>query len=217
MSCSTWQLYVILDRAAAGGRDLREVAAAAVRGGADALQLRDKTSSDDAVAVEARRLLPVARAGGVPLILNDRVAVAMAVGADGVHVGQDDWPMARVRRTIGPTMLVGQSTHSVEQAAAAQAAGADYIGFGPLFATPTKPEYPPIGTGLIRQAAAQVSIPLVCIGGVDHDTIGEALAAGARCVAVVRAVCAAADPEAAARQLKSRIAQFRRAAQPSRL
>ena len=214
MSCSAWHLYVILDPSDVGGRDLTEVAAAAIRGGADAVQLRDKTSPDEVVAEHAHRLLSLTRAVGVPLILNDRVEVAKAVDADGVHVGQDDWPVARVRKAIGRTMLIGKSTHTIEQALTAQTEGADYIGFGPLFVTPTKPDASPIGTSLIGVVAPRLSIPMVCIGGVDLKTIDEVLRAGARCVAVVRAVCAAMDPEAATRDLKTRIVQFHRAPVP---
>ena len=211
MSSATWRLYVILDPSAAGGRDLAEVAREAIRGGADVLQLREKTSSDKAVAAMARRVLALARPAGIPLIINDRVQVAKAVGADGVHVGQEDWPVARAREVLGPGRLIGKSTHSLAQAMAAEAEGADYIGFGPLFATSTKPNAPAIGTAAIGAAAARVQVPIVCIGGIEPGTLDEALHAGARCVAVVRAVCAAPDPEAAARELKARMRQFDRA------
>jgi thiamine-phosphate pyrophosphorylase len=147
-------------------------------------------------------LLPLTRAAGIPLIINDRVDVADAVGADGVHLGQDDLPVEEARRLLGPSRLIGKSTHSVEQALAAQAEGADYIGLGPIFPTPTKPDYRSIGTEPIRQIVSHMQVPVVCIGGIDAETLGGVIAAGAQCVAVVRAVCAAPDPEAAARTLK---------------
>ena len=214
---SSWRLYVIVDRDAVGARDPAEVTAAAVRGGADAIQLRDKRSPDADVARAAQRLLAITRAAGVPLIINDRLEVACAVGADGLHLGQDDLPLAAARRRLGPGPLLGRSTHSLEQALAAQEQGADYLGVGPIFATPTKPDSPSVGVELIRGVAARVRAPLVCIGGIDRSTVASVLAAGARCVAVVRAVCAAQDPEAAARALKRQLAQFHRTTNASTL
>jgi thiamine-phosphate pyrophosphorylase len=216
-SCSHWRFYVIVDRAAIGSRNVQAVLEAAVHGGADAIQLRDKGASAQQLLRAARRLLPLARAGGVPLIINDRVDVAQAAGADGVHLGQEDLPVRAARAILGPGRLIGQSTHSLEQALAAQADGADYIGFGPIFATPTKPDYPAVGTGPIRAVVSQVRLPVVCIGGIDHETVRRVAAAGARCVAVVRAVCGATDPEAAARMLKRSVTQFVRTTSPASL
>ena len=170
--------------------------------GAEAVQLRRK--GEDArltlrLAERCRELLPAG--GGTLFVVNDRVDIAMAVGADGVHLGQDDLPLAAARR-LWPRGLVGRSTHSLGQALAAQAEGADYIGVGPVWATPTKPGRPAVGLELVRAvAAAQLRIPWVAIGGVDAGNVGAVLAAGARAVAAVRAVTAAADPEAAARSL----------------
>ena len=216
-SCSAWRLYVIVDRSAAGGRDLADIAAAAIRGGADVIQLRDKTASDRHVLEEARRLLPLTRAARVPLIVNDRVEIARAAGADGVHLGQDDLPVHDARRLLGPGRLIGQSTHSLDQALAAQAEGPDYLGVGPVFPTPTKPDYGSVGTALIGEVAARVRLPVVCIGGIDRGNLGEVLRAGAERIAVVRAVCAAADPEASARALKQLLAQSVRASAPTHL
>ena len=202
-SCFAWRLYVIIDRSAAGGRDLADIAAAAIRGGADVIQLRDKTASDRHVLDEARRLLPLTRAAGVPLILNDRVDLARAAGADGVHLGQDDLPVRDARNLLGPGRLIGKSTHRLDQALAAQAEGPDYLGLGPIFPTPTKPDYASVGTALIGEVAARVRVPVVCIGGIDRGNLEEVLRAGAERIAVVRAVCGASDPEAAARELKA--------------
>lgn len=210
MSLSSWQLYVIVDRQACGARSLAAIAEAAIQGGADVIQLRDKASSDFALAKAAEELLGLTRPAGIPLIVNDRVGVAKTVDADGVHVGQDDWPIARVREVVGGNFIVGKSTHTPEQAMAAYQEGADYIGFGPIFSTPTKPDYPSIGTAAIRQVTAQVGIPVVCIGGIDLANVDTVLAEGARCVAVVRAVCCAEDPKKAAASLKQRLAQFDR-------
>jgi len=186
------------------------VAAAAIRGGADVLQFRDKAASARTFLKDAERLLSVARRANVPLIINDRVDIACALGADGVHLGQDDLPLEAARRVLGPGRLIGRSTHSLEQARAAEAEGADYIGCGPIFQTPTKPDYGSIGTELIGQVIDAVRIPVVCIGGIDAWNIAEVLRAGAQRVAVVRAVCAAGDPESAARELKQALEQFHR-------
>jgi thiamine-phosphate pyrophosphorylase len=201
-SSSSWTLYVILDRDAAGARDLRMLAGQVIRGGADALQLRAKGATARQLIAEARRLLPVTRAARVPLIINDRADVARAVGADGVHLGQDDLPVHAARAILGSGRLIGQSTHSLRQALAAKRAGADYVGFGPIFQTPTKPDYPRVGLRLIRTVVSRIDLPTVCIGGIDGANIPDVLAAGARCVAVVRAVCSAKHPEQATRVLK---------------
>lgn len=208
---SRWRLYVIVDRAAAGSRDLADLAAAAIRGGADVIQLRDKAAADKALLREAERLMRVTRPAGVPLIINDRPIIARVVGAAGVHLGQDDMGLSAARTLLGPGALLGKSTHSLDQALAAESEGADYIGCGPIFSTPTKPDYVHVGVDLISRVSARVRIPIVCIGGIDADTLPLALEAGAERIAVVRAVCAAPDPEAAARALKNRLAQPPRA------
>ena len=205
-----WQLYVIIDRPTAGGRDLTEVTAAAIRGGADVIQLRDKAASARRLIEEGRRLLTLTRAADIPLIINDRPDVARAIGADGVHLGQEDLPLADARALLGPGRLIGRSTHSFEQATAAEAEGADYIGLGPIFPTPTKPDYGSVGIDLITRVAQRIRIPFACIGGIDAGNMGQVLEAGARCVAVVRAVCSAPDPESAARALKDRLIQSSR-------
>ena len=202
-ACSAWRLYVIIDRRAVGSSDLVEVAAAAIRGGADVLQLRDKAAPPSQLIEEGKRLLPLARAAGIPFIINDHADIAAFIGADGIHVVQEQLPAQEARRLLGPGRLIGKSTHSLEQALAAEAEGADYLGFGPIFPTPTKPDYDSVGTALISTVARQVRLPLVCIGGIDDATIGQVVEAGATCVAVVRAVCRAPDPEAAACMLKN--------------
>lgn len=205
---SSWRLYVIVDRAASGNRNLGEIAAAAIRGGADVLQLRDKSASAKSLLETATLLRSVAQTGNVPFIVNDRIDVAMAVGADGVHLGQDDLPLEKARTIAGSSLLIGVSTHSIDQAMAAQEQGADYIGIGPVFPTPTKPDYESVGTLLVEAAAHRVRIPFVCIGGIDLGNVQQVMRAGGWCVAVVRAVCAAEPPDIATRDLKQAIAQF---------
>jgi thiamine-phosphate pyrophosphorylase len=204
-SCSRWLLYVIVDRSAIGDRDPVAVASAAIRGGADAIQWRDKTTSREELTRAAGRLATVTRAAGVALIVNDHPEIAHAVGAAGVHLGQDDLPIQAAREIMGAGTLVGKSTHSVEPALAAVAEGADYIGLGPVFSTPTKPDYASIGLTIIPKVLEAVRVPVVCIGGIDQERLADVLHAGARCIAVVRAVCAASDPEAATRTLKQAI------------
>ena len=209
--CSAWRLYVILDPAAARARDLADLAAAAIRGGADVLQLRDKAASDADLLAAARRVVPIAHGQGIPLIVNDRVHIARDAGADGVHLGQEDVPLRVARTLLGPAVILGKSTHSLEQALAAQEEGADYLGCGPVFATPTKPDSPGVGLEPVTRVMSAVQVPVVCIGGIDERTLPAVLAAGARAVAVVRAVCSADDPESAARGLADVLRQRSRA------
>jgi thiamine-phosphate pyrophosphorylase len=180
--------------------DLAELIEAAVRGGVDIVQVREKTLAD-------RELLPVLEAArgvtrrlGVPLVVNDRADLALLVEADFVHLGQDDLPVEAARR-LG--LAVGESTHTPAEI---DGASADYIGVGPVFATPTKEGRPPVGLGLVRYAAANALRPWFAIGGVDRDTVEHVVAAGAERIAVVRAICDAADPEAAARDLRAALA-----------
>ena len=190
-----------------GGRDPVEVAAAAIRGGADVIQWRDKTGSTRLFLETAGRLLSVARKAGKPLIINDRVDVARGVCADGVHLGQDDLPVASAREILGNGAIIGKSTHSLEQALEAEREGVDYIGLGPIFRTPTKPEYESVGLALVSQVARRARLPFVCIGGIDQTNVESVLRSGSDRIAIVRAVCAAADPESATRALKQSIAQ----------
>lgn len=210
ISCADWQLYVIVDRAVLGTRDPVEVASAAIRGGADVIQLRDKTGSDRRQLETARRLLPLTRAAGVPLIINDRPDLAYISDADGVHLGQDDLPIQETRRLLGPDKLIGRSTHSLDQALAAQAEGANYIGVGPIFPTPTKPNYGSVGTELIKEVAPRIHLPFVCIGGIEPANLDQVIDAGAHCIAVVRAICATDTPESSARNLKQLLTQTSR-------
>jgi thiamine-phosphate pyrophosphorylase len=176
----------------------------AVRGGVDIVQLRLKATDEEAVVATARRYARICHAHGVPLILNDRPDLVTAAGADGVHVGQDDTPVAQARALVGRDRIVGLSTHSPAQIdAAAAEPEIDYIGVGPVHATPTKPGRPAVGLELVRYAAGHAVTPFFAIGGIDASNVGAVRAAGAARVAVVRAITQASDPEAAARALRS--------------
>jgi thiamine-phosphate pyrophosphorylase len=179
----------------------------ALRGGVDLVQLRIKDAADDVIVSVARRYRAVCAAHGAPLILNDRPDLVDAAGADGVHVGQDDVAVADARRLVGPDRLVGLSTHSPAQIDAAGAEPAlDYIGVGPVHATPTKPGRAAVGLELVAYAAANARTPFFAIGGIDAGNVAAVRGAGADRIAVVRALTDAHDPEAAARALRSAIA-----------
>jgi thiamine-phosphate pyrophosphorylase len=190
-------LYVILDRGAARGRDLDDLLAAAVAGGCRMVQLREKTWPSGQLLPLAERLRARCAAAGVTFIVNDRVDLALAVQADGVHLGQDDLPARVARPLLRPGMLLGISTHSVAQARAAQADGADYVAVGSIFATATKPDFELVGPDLVRILRSEIRVPLIGIGGITHDNVQQVIRAGADGVAVISAVGAADDPRAA--------------------
>jgi thiamine-phosphate pyrophosphorylase len=189
------RLYLVLECRAA------HVVEAALRGGVDLVQLRDKNASDAAVVDAGRKLAALCRENGALFVVNDRPDLALESGADGVHLGQDDAPVEEVRAEVGERLAIGVSTHSPDQIAAAEASSADYYAVGPVHATPTKPGRPAVGLELVRDAAAVASKPWFAIGGIDPGNAHEVAAAGARRVVVVRAIRDADDPEAAARAL----------------
>jgi thiamine-phosphate pyrophosphorylase len=176
---------------------------AALRGGVDIVQLRCKAATDSQILAAARRFAEVCARHEVPLILNDRPDLVAAAGADGVHLGQDDLPVAAAREIVGSGATVGLSTHSPAQIDSGTAQAVDYIGVGPVYATPTKPGRAPVGASLVAYAAHHARLPFFAIGGIDTETIGAVVEAGARRVAVVRAITAAQDPERAASQLRA--------------
>jgi len=192
------RLYFVADRAG-----MERALAGALRGGADLFQLRDKHATDDELLAAARRARGLCRDAGALFLVNDRPDLAAACDADGVHVGQDDVPVARARELVGAGAIVGLSTHSIDQARAGATSGADYIAVGPVHATPTKQGRPAIGLEPVRWAAANVALPWFAIGGLDGATIGAAVRAGARRAVVVRALAQADDPEAVARALRA--------------
>lgn len=194
------RLYVVTDAAQSPARTLAVVEAACA-GGADVVQLRRKSDDARETLELAERCRAITARRGVLLVVDDRLDIALAAGADGVHLGQDDLPLAAARR-LWPQGLIGCSTHSSEQLLGAQAEGADYLGVGPVHATPTKPGRRAVGVELVAQAAELARIPWVAIGGVDEPTVGAVLDAGASAVAVVRAVAGADDITGAARRLR---------------
>ena len=198
------RLYLVIE-AEPAGRPLERLVRAALGGGVDIVQLRDKRASDEAIVAAGRRLRSLCDAQGALLIVNDRPDLALACGADGVHVGQDDAPVEEVRRAVGDELLIGLSTHSPAQIAAAEQSVADYLGVGPVHETATKPGLAPVGEGLVRHAAAHATKPFFAIGGIDAGNAAAAVAAGARRIAVVRAIRDAADPGAAASALRAAI------------
>lgn len=190
-------LYVVLDPAVADGRDLVTLLDAVLSGGCRMVQLRDKASPSGRLVPLAERLRARCHRVGATFIVNDRVDLAVAVEADGVHLGQDDLPPRLARPLLRPGMLLGVSTHSVEQARRAQADGADYVAVGAMFPTRTKPDFELVGPALVRTVRAEVRVPLVGIGGITPENVGEVIRAGADGVAVISAVCAAPDPTGA--------------------
>jgi thiamine-phosphate pyrophosphorylase len=181
-----------------------EVAAGAIRAGADCIQLREKSLPDRELLSRARRLVEMARPANVGVIVNDRPDIALLAGADGVHVGQTDLSVRDVRTIAGLRLIVGVSTENIQQAREAAEAGADYLGVGPMFATTTKDKPRIVGPAYLREYLADerlARVPHLAIGGVTPENIAELRAAGARGVAVSSAVCAAPDPEAACRRL----------------
>jgi thiamine-phosphate pyrophosphorylase len=210
-----YDLYVITDPALSRGRSHLEVARAALEGGADAIQIRDKSSTAYNLSCVAAEIQPIARKFGAALLVNDRVDVALISGADGAHVGQDDLPAREARRLLPRPRLIGVSASTREEAKRAQKDGADYIGAGPVFATSTKPDVgEPLGLERLAEIAASVTIPVVAIGGITVANVARVFEAGARGAAVVSAVVSAEDVTAAARALKRVIAQVRRARHP---
>ena len=187
------RLYGIVDLGYIAADETERVTRLMLDGGVQVLQLRAKNASAAEVAALARKLAPLCQAARVPFILNDHPALVAETGADGAHVGQDDLSVAEARALAGPGKLIGKSTHSLAQAAAAQAESPDYIGFGPLFATPTKPDYTPIGIQDITAVHAQVPLPIFCIGGIKRENLTEVLASGARRVVIVSGILQAPD------------------------
>ena len=195
-------LYGIIDLGYVEESNAVRAAEAMINGGVDLIQLRGKKQSIDELVDLAEELHELTALSGTPLIVNDHAEIARRVPVEGVHVGQDDDSIEVARRKAGRAVVVGKSTHSLEQAHAAQCEGADYIGFGPIFATPTKPDYEPIGLKDIKPARLDVSLPIFCIGGIKIDNLKEVIAAGARRVAIVSGLLKAPDIAAYAREAK---------------
>ncbi len=194
-------LYVIIDPAVAGERDVLRVAREAIAGGAALLQWRDKTGEKGPQLAEVRALAEICGGAGVPLIVNDHVDLALAAEADGVHVGQLDLPLSIVRRLVPEGWIVGASTNNAGEARAAEADGADSVSVGNLFGTTSKDDTRPATLDMLREVKAAVAVPVCAIGGVDETNIAGVVAAGADMASVISAVITADDPRAAARRL----------------
>lgn len=187
------RLYVILDRLACAGQDAAGLADVIARAGADLIQYRDTVSSMDFIAAEARRICRVLRPYNTLFIVNNYPHLARSAGADGVHLGQQDVLPRAARRIVGADRIIGISAHNLKQAREAERLGADYLGFGPLFATITKPEYRPIGVRALKALSSQAHIPFFVIGGITGVNLRTIRAAGIHRVAVCRAILKSAD------------------------
>ena len=196
---SRCRLYAILDLGYVEMQAMPKIAEALVRGGVDLIQLRAKNFSAAEIGKLAGELHSTTTRHGLPLIINDHPEIARNVCAEGVHLGQDDMSIAEARKIVGADCAIGKSTHSLDQAIRAFYEGADYIGFGPLFATPTKPDYPPIGLEEISKVHEAVRIPIFCIGGIKLDNLAKVLEAGAQRVVIVSGLLQATDPAGYAR------------------
>ena len=185
---SECRLYGIIDLGYVEACNAAHIAAQMIEGGVDLIQLRGKNKLLGVLVDLSAELHELAAKSSTPLIVNDHAEIARRVAVEGVHVGQDDDSIESVREKATREILVGKSTHSLEQARAAQREGADYIGFGPIFATPTKPDYAPIGLADIRRVHAEVSLPIFCIGGINIDNLQSVIDAGAKRVVMVSAL-----------------------------
>jgi thiamine-phosphate pyrophosphorylase len=197
------RLYAIVDTGYVAPERVAFITGELVRGGVDLIQLRAKKLSTAEIAVLGGTMRGLIPATGPLFILNDHPELVSAMGADGIHVGQDDLSVAEARAGAG--VLVGKSTHSLGQAIAAEKEGADYIGVGPIYATPTKPDYVPVGPALIGQVHGAVRLPQFCIGGINEVTLPEVLAAGARRVVIVSALLQSGDIPAYCRRVREQL------------
>jgi len=199
------RLYAILDASYSSPSNWPTLATQLAKGGAGIFQLRAKNLTKDEILASAKILAPLLAQRGLPLILNDHPDLVAPSGAAGCHLGQDDLGIPEARKQLGSSTILGLSTHSPCQAEAGQALGADYLGFGPLYATGTKPDYTPIGPSKIREIASHVTIPFFCIGGLNPERVTEAASFGATRFCVVSHLLLAPDPAKAAREILSRL------------
>ena len=198
-----YSLYLVTDRGLARGRSTLEIVSAAVHGGVTVVQLREKDCSTRDFIEQALTIKAFLKDRGVPLMINDRLDVAQAVKADGVHLGQTDMPLKVAKKILGDSMIIGISAESLQDAIEAEKGGADYLGVSPIYATPTKTDTAlPLGLEGLREIRKAVRLPLVSIGGLNRDNAAEVIRNGADGVAVVSAIVAADDPQTAADALK---------------
>ncbi len=202
---ATARLYAIVDLGYVEASRVPFVTEQLVLGSVDLIQLRAKKSSLAEIAKLGQVMRDIIPADGPIFILNDHPELVPGMGADGIHVGQDDLSVDEARKLAGGNVLVGKSTHSLEQAVAAEKEGPDYIGVGPIYATATKPDYVPVGPALIGQVRAAVRVPQFCIGGVNEKTLAEVIAAGAQRIVIVSALLQSADIPAYCRRVRAEI------------
>lgn len=202
-------LYAILDLGYVVPNDAERAASQLLRGGADVIQLRGKEQSVSELARLASKLHRLTSEAGVPLVINDHAEIARDLRVEGLHLGQDDLPIALAHEIVERDCWIGKSTHSLDQARAAVKEGADYIGFGPLFATPTKPACQPIGMADIRRVSQLVPIPIFCIGGIKLNNLADVLDAGATRVVIVSGLLQNADIARATREAKALLSTLR--------
>ncbi|MBR4851926.1 MAG: thiamine phosphate synthase [Tidjanibacter sp.] len=196
------RLYLVTDSDLCLGRSLEEVVCEAVKGGVTMVQLREKSASTRTFVELAQRLKPVCKAAGVPLIINDRLDVALVVDADGVHIGQSDMPYEVARRILGPDKIIGLSVENFDDLERANALDVDYVGISPVYGTPTKTDTAePFGLEGLRRAVELSIHPTVAIGGMNASTVGDVVAVGTDGVAVVSAICSAPSPRTASQEL----------------
>ncbi|MDQ8735739.1 thiamine phosphate synthase [Paenibacillus sp. LHD-38] len=208
MSRPSWQdfrLYAITAESNHPGKSVVEVMEQALLGGAQILQLRNKTGKREEVLEQAKALRELTRKFHVPFIINDYPDIVLEVDADGVHLGQDDMPISEARAMLGPDRIIGISTHNLQQALAAEQDGADYIGVGPVFPTDTKPGRAAVTTSYVKEAARHISIPFVAIGGITLDNVDTVLSAGAERICAVSAIVGHAEPASICRAFLERI------------
>lgn len=203
-------LYVITDETIRPGRTHEEIARAALDGGANVIQLRDKLSSDRRFYEAAKYIRQITRSAGIPFIVNDRIDIALAIDADGVNIGEHDLPVADARRILGPQGLIGASVRDLEAAGHAAKDGADYLGFGPVFVTATKPDAgEPVGLAILRALKGASMLPIVAIGGINVTNIEAVATAGADAAAVISAIIRADNMERVVRSLAEAFANGR--------
>lgn len=189
-----FQLYVITGEEFHPDRNVVDVMEEAIQGGTDIIQLRDKTNSKKVVLEKAIKLRELTKKYNIPFIINDHIDVALAVDADGIHLGQDDLPLETARKIVGPDKIIGISTHRIEEAIAAEKGGADYIGAGPIFPTNSKSDVvDPVTTEYIKEVNAEISIPFVAIGGIKLHNVSDVLRAGAKRICVISEVVGSDD------------------------
>jgi thiamine-phosphate pyrophosphorylase len=202
-------LYGIIDLGYVRPEDAPYILEKLISGGIDMVQLRGKNYSIDELSLFAEKLLQITTRAEIPLMANDHAQIARRVDVQGVHLGQDDESIQAVRAQVERSLIVGKSTHSVKQAMAAEREGADYIGLGPIFPTPTKPDYSPIGASQIDEVRKRVSLPIFCIGGIKLENLKQVLAAGAKRVVIVSGLLQANDIVGYTRACKKLISDIR--------